>query len=451
MLPLGILFGCSPPPPAIPAVNDPHNDPDYDGDGYADIAIATTRDAEDRGNDGWAVFYGSPNGPGAPQTWTSEADAVSGTAVHFVGDVDGDGFSDLAFHHEAEQGGSSEVWLYHGGPEGLSPTFDTLPAPLLPQPDASEAVGTTVRWAGDLDGDDLDDLVVVRVRSVSVHYGAGGVGGAPDVVFDAKDMPAWFEDPDPDSPFHGFDIAGAVGLGDVTGDGRDDLLIHYAVEAYPPYFVCAGPCAPDQPWIPLSEIFPAIEHDNSPILHAGEFDGDGIPDLIGGEGVPSLLLSSEAWATATPLGVDNLACVNPHTTTVDTDGDGLHDLVAGCTPTVDDIAHGRDTAWEVQRLTPALVTAVEQPFPHATGALPDEILAQDPQMGWRFGRMARGVSDVDGDGYDDFALSVDVTGPWVFYGGPKGARRGDPGVWLRLESGEVTLPDWAYPPGDGRP
>ncbi|MER5704036.1 FG-GAP and VCBS repeat-containing protein [Micromonospora sp. NPDC002296] len=216
---------------------------DVNGDGLDDLAVGspgeTVNGAASTGS--VTVLHGSPTGlttagaqlftqdtPGVP----SDAESIDtfGSAVA-VGDVTGDGYDDLAVGapEEGGSGGPIEgglVMLLPGGPSGITTTAVTSFT------GAGLGVGALgdVLSIADIDGDGDGDLVagaprswvgyivyvpgtpagldVARARRISME--TPGVPGDPNVHVEG------------DSPHAHF--GGALSTGDVTGDGRADVL-----------------------------------------------------------------------------------------------------------------------------------------------------------------------------------------------------------------------------------
>ena len=150
---------------------------DVNGDGYADAAIAATREhAEDYEAGAVHVYHGSSSGlPAVPNTsvacFGSCHRAEFGAGLATAGDVDLDGYADLLVGAPGFDGGATDeggAFVFRGGPDGLSRTAAWSVE--CPGHQADAAFGTTVA-AGDVDGDGWTDLLV----------GATGYdGSAPD-------------------------------------------------------------------------------------------------------------------------------------------------------------------------------------------------------------------------------------------------------------------------------
>ncbi len=142
---------------------------------------------------------------------TGNALGLMFTAV--LGDTDGDGVPDIYasdWSNTAKGRSTGRVYV-HSGADGhrlLTLTGET----------AGEGFGTTLAVAGDVDHDGHADLIVG-----SWQYGGAVVSGGRAILYSGKDgnVLKTYTCKTPGDTF-GFD---AVGMGDVDGDGTDDLLI----------------------------------------------------------------------------------------------------------------------------------------------------------------------------------------------------------------------------------
>lgn len=226
-------------PASFPAGKEPSDVDlaDLDRDGDADLVVANheTSNITVFSNDGRGRFTRAPGSP----VDTGARPHLHGLAT---GDFDGDGWPDVA----VESSDTKEICFLRGGPRGFAApqavAVGTMPYSRLGVGDVTgdgrpEILvpghrDNTVRWvesvegaprasapmirvagqpwmivAGDLNGDERDDLVVVQTDSVSVWLaGAGGFAEAP---------------------YSPRAVAGATeaAIGDLDGDGVADLAI----------------------------------------------------------------------------------------------------------------------------------------------------------------------------------------------------------------------------------
>jgi VCBS repeat protein len=132
---------------------------DTNGDGVPDLLVAELGARQ-------AYLFSGAEGsrllPGTTFAYVVEPDA--GFSMDGMGDVDGDGSADFAI---AGRGGAGAAAVYSGA------TGEVL-VPLDPAP--SEAFIGSVTALGDLDGDGVSDLAAGRVGSTGVYSGASGRG-----------------------------------------------------------------------------------------------------------------------------------------------------------------------------------------------------------------------------------------------------------------------------------
>ncbi|NCQ59493.1 MAG: hypothetical protein GW913_02345 [Myxococcales bacterium] len=191
---------------------------DLNGDLFADIAIGTPNSSAMNGE--VQVFYGGPTGIGATANVTLAAPVPTGqfgSAIAGAGDVNGDGFSELAVAAPNADGGRGHVYVYRGDAAGLS---TDAPTALSGLSSGSAFFGHGLAFMGDADRDGFDDLAIgafgVDGRSgrISIHRGsaAGIVTAAAARVDSAAGSNGDF----------GFVVAAA---GDVDMSGRPDLVV----------------------------------------------------------------------------------------------------------------------------------------------------------------------------------------------------------------------------------
>ena len=214
---------------------------DFDGDGYADLAVGAP--GEDVGSIRDAgivqVLYGSASGPTArDQIWQQNKKGIKGKAerddqfgaVTASGDFDGDGFADLAIGIPAEDLGgepnAGAVQVLYGSPSGLTARDQLWHQGTAGVPGANEAgdlFGLTL-GVGDFDGDGRADLSIgVRERFAdSSSLGRFVILRGTASGLTATGVQSW-------NPASLYTVRPAEWtsqvVGDFNDDGRDDLAL----------------------------------------------------------------------------------------------------------------------------------------------------------------------------------------------------------------------------------
>jgi hypothetical protein len=139
---------------------------DLNRDGYSDIAVAT-------GSNRVFVFNGGPTGVSATSSATlndpSGAMGLFGSAIATGCDVDADGYGDVIV---GINGPANAFYVYRGGAMGVASTPVTVAGPV-----AGTGFGTTVQCAGDVNADGYVDVAVGSPGNNRVYVFSGGPTG----------------------------------------------------------------------------------------------------------------------------------------------------------------------------------------------------------------------------------------------------------------------------------
>ena len=194
---------------------------DLNGDGFADYCAGAPEGGESRGGETW-IWFGRAGGPAEAPGLVLRGTRGSerfGSAVAGVGDLNRDGYDDLAVGSPSYSSSSTSigrVQVYFGGP-----AMDAQADVVFTGTGPVSLMGANLSALGDYDGDGHRDFAASSVVQ--------GFAGSVDIYFGAAD-PAQFRRMvlAVTSPGNGAGAALAP-VGDWDGDGRDDLAVGSAL------------------------------------------------------------------------------------------------------------------------------------------------------------------------------------------------------------------------------
>jgi hypothetical protein len=173
---------------------------DLNGDGYDDIAFAAMNvDARHTGilPARVEIHFGGPAMATSPPLVLFGEDQPNffGSSLSAAGDVNGDGYPDLIVGSHPDTGG--KVRIYFGGP-----AMDAVADVVLEAPAESRLFGFSVAGVGDINGDGYADVAVGAPSTdggnpstpgkVFVYFGGSQPHLTPDVVLPGNHQGAWF-------------------------------------------------------------------------------------------------------------------------------------------------------------------------------------------------------------------------------------------------------------------
>ena len=400
---------------------------DLDGDGVPDLAVGALRDDDGgfrRGavwilfmnNDGTVASHQKISASTGDFTGALNDGDLFGTSVASIGDLNGDGVTDLAVGTAADDGGpiTGAVWILFMDEFRLAEHDDNLTARADATSDGTveseqkisdtagnfggalvngDRFGGSVASIGDLDGDGVPDLAV----GAQFDDDGGSIRGAVWILFMNSDGTVASEQKisDTQGNFGGALDNGdqfgrsVAGIGDLDGDGVPDLAVGALGDDDGGSFRGAV-------WILFMNNDGTVDSEQKISDTQGNFNGT--------------LDNSDLFGRSV-AGIGDL------------DGDGVPDLAVGAQGD-DDGGGARGAVWILFMSSDGTV-ASEQKISDTQGNFNGTLDNSD-----QFGRSVASIGDLDDDDVTDLAVGADRDGDG---GGARGA------VWILFMNNDGTV------------
>jgi hypothetical protein len=387
---------------------------DVNGDGFSDVVVGAFGYDNEQQDEGRAfVYHGSSTGLAATPAWMTESNQPSawyGWSVSTVGDVNGDGFSEVAigaFQYTNGQTQEGRAFVYRGSDTGLRPTATWF----LESNQIGGQLGFSVATAGDVNGDGYADVIVgayvydngVPNEGQAIIY-RGSAGG---LVLTST---YWAADGEQNAAFLGYSVGTA---GDVNGDGYSDVIVganqydNGSTNEGRAYVYHGSADAPELSASWTDESDQGGAHYGSSVATAGDVNGDGFSDVIvgaddysNGQGAGGRAFvyhgSLEGLATVatwTADGDQDAAQFGTDVATAgDVNGDGFADVIVGA----EFYTNGHESEGRAYVYHGSASGLSSSP----------QWSAESDQAQARFGNTVATAGDVNGDGFSDVIVGA---------------------------------------------
>ena len=190
---------------------------DMNGDGYGDVAAG----APSAGGGSVRLWYGGASGIDGSADWSwvfAQSGEQAGYQVIFAGDVNGDGLGDMAWSVRGEttsNANAGAIYVRHGVIGTLPTTYSTRVTGTAP----FTFLGTELASAGDVNGDGYSDLIV---GLPNLNNGTGQARAYLGSASGMSSTAAWTVEGTQVGSAFGSAVASAC---DANGDGFGDVIV----------------------------------------------------------------------------------------------------------------------------------------------------------------------------------------------------------------------------------
>ncbi|MFZ1322958.1 MAG: FG-GAP-like repeat-containing protein [Ignavibacteria bacterium] len=361
---------------------------DVNADGFDDIVIGAYAYISNTGKA--YLFFGGSNMNTVPDLVLTGVSTNNflGWSVASAGDLNADGYGDFVFGSDGYNLDQGRVYVFLGGA-----LINNTPDLVITGEAIGNRFGSSVRNAGDVNGDGFTDLIIGALGYSSskgrayIYYG----GINPDTIADKKITG--------ESTFNFFGTS-VSSAGDFNGDGFGDFIIGasgFSSNSGRSYLYY-GNATPDT----IADLImtgTSGSYFGHSVASAGDVNGDGFSDIItGAYGFSSL--TGRAYIFYGGVSSDNLADVTfdaeaagnyfgiSTSSAGDLNGDGFDDVVIGAS---------------------RYLTSIGRVYVYFGGALmnniPDAVMTGETTSNF-FGISVASAGDINGDGYPELLVGA---------------------------------------------
>ncbi len=370
------------------------------GDSYDDVIVGASGYSQNKGK-AYVYFGGSSMDATADVTMIgSSTYYYLGISVSFAGDVNNDGYDDVIVGAYGYLTNTGRAYVYFGGTSMNSDADVTMTGENI-----YDYFGYSVAFAGDVNNDGIDD-VIVGAKSYNsgrgkayIYFGDASMNADPDVQIEGEIGNNYF----------GYSVSDA---GDVNNDGYDDLIVGsygYDVRKGRAQIYFGGSSVDTTADVTLTGNS-KNNYFGISVSSAGDVNGDGYDDVIVGEYFSNRARiyfggsTMDATADVTLTGDANTYFGISVSSAGDVNKDGYDDVIVG--------AYGYNSSKG---------SAYIFYGGSSMDATADVTLTGEASNNY-FGYSVSTAGDVNGDGYDDvivgaYGYSSEKGRAYIYFGG----------------------------------